>query len=87
MQPRNRLLSVLALVVFLSLFGWTIQGQSASKTTWEYKIVSIQVVDSSKSETILNNVGQQGWELVTYDPHEPSGYPTGAGDYYFKRAK
>jgi hypothetical protein len=75
-----------AIVLALGLLffaGWTARGQKQStpaaaappRVTWEYRVVS-------ESEKItLNDMGAQGWELVTV-------VMGGAQDvYYFKRAK
>lgn len=65
------------------LAGWTVLAQKQNdkqpsappKVVWEYKVVS-------ETEKIpLNDLGAQGWELVTVEMG-------GAQEvYYFKRAK
>lgn len=32
---------------------------------WEYKVVQARLRDGEVTETVLNELGQQGWELVT----------------------
>jgi lipopolysaccharide export system protein LptC len=75
-----------AIVLALSLLffaGWTARGQKQSastaaappRVTWEYKVVS------ESDKITLNEMGAQGWELVTV-------VMGGAQDvYYFKRVK
>ena len=63
--------------VFLSLIGWTVYGQKQSqpKAMWEYRVVS------ETDKISLNELGAQGWELVTVEMG-------GAQEvYYFKRTK
>jgi hypothetical protein len=65
----------------LILAGWTVYGQKKSvpapppRTVWEYKVVS------ETDKISLDEMGAQGWELVTVEMG-------GAQEvYYFKRAK
>lgn len=78
MKTRKNLSFILMALVILSLIGWTVYGQkqaTPAKVTWEYKVVS-------ETEKIsLNELGAQGWELVTVEMG-------GAQEvYYFKRMK
>jgi hypothetical protein len=69
--------ALLLMFCVLILAGWTGYGQKQGppKTVWEYKIVS----ESDKLS--LNDLGAQGWELVTVQMG-------GAQEvYYFKRSK
>jgi hypothetical protein len=64
MKAKINLPVILIAVVVLSLIGWTVYGQkpqSQPKVTWEYKVVS----ESDKLP--LNDLGAQGWELVTVE--------------------
>lgn len=82
MKAKINLPVILIAVVVLSFIGWTVYGQKPQtqpsqpkKVTWEYKVVS----ESDKLP--LNDLGAQGWELVTVEMG-------GAQEvYYFKRAK
>ncbi len=68
------ILIALSILIFA---GWTVNGQKQSqpKVTWEYKVVS------ETDKIALNDLGAQGWELVTVEMG-------GAQEvYYFKRAK
>lgn len=66
----------------LILAGWTVYGQQKKgvpapppRTVWEYKVVS------ETDKISLDELGAQGWELVTVEMG-------GAQEvYYFKRAK
>jgi hypothetical protein len=61
----------------LIVAGLTVHGQKPStpKVTWEYKVVS------ETDKISLNDLGAQGWELVTVEMG-------GAQEvYYFKRVK
>ncbi len=62
----------------LCLLGWTVYGQKPAapiRATWEYKVVS------ETDKVSLNDMGAQGWELVTVEMG-------GAQEvYYFKRSK
>ncbi len=66
----------------LMLAGWTVYGQKKSvpaptttRTVWEYKVIS------ETDKISLDEMGAQGWELVTVEMG-------GAQEvYYFKRAK
>lgn len=71
-------------LAMLCLFGWAMQGRSSQRIVWEYKIITIQ--DNLKSEAMLNELGQQGWELILHD-QQPPGYPASGGNYYLKRSK
>jgi hypothetical protein len=74
---------VILVALCVSIFaGWTVYAQKQSekqsappKVMWEYKVVS------ETDKIALNDLGAQGWELVTVEMG-------GAQEvYYFKRAK
>ena len=72
----NWALAMFALVILI-VVGWTVYGQkqSAPRVVWEYKVVS------ETDKISLNDMGAQGWELVTVEIG-------GAQEvYYFKRVK
>jgi hypothetical protein len=78
MRLKPCLFLMLAAIALIVLGGWSGYGQkqqSPSRTVWEYKIVN-------ESEKVsLNEMGAQGWELVTVAMG-------GAEEvYYFKRIK
>ncbi|MGB7922400.1 MAG: hypothetical protein WCF57_04070 [Pyrinomonadaceae bacterium] len=77
MRQKPYLFLMLAAIALIVLGSWAGYGQkqSPSRIVWEYKIVN-------ESEKIsLNEMGAQGWELVTVAMG-------GAEEvYYFKRVK
>ena len=77
MKSKSNWAIALLVFGFLTIAGWTVYGQkqSAPRTVWEYKVVS------ESDKTSLNDMGAQGWELVTVEMG-------GAQEvYYFKRVK
>jgi hypothetical protein len=72
---------IVTLVSLLCVIGWTVSAQkhSAKRVVWEYKI------ESSTSEEVFNQLGAQGWELVTVS--ETRQGESGNLNYCFKRAK
>jgi hypothetical protein len=84
MRSRAYWIAILMAIVFLSLFGWSMRGQGSSKTVWEYKYV--KVGDNNLAEKQLNELGAQGWELVTVVPRMSEGINYDGGVYYLKRA-
>lgn len=80
----------------LLLIGWASRGQEKTpqKATWEYKLVTgggVSPVDAARTEKMLNDLGAQGWELVSAQPYTEQ-FNTNRGaktvtryDYYFKR--
>jgi hypothetical protein len=88
MKAKFQWLIVVAAAALFCLAGWTgraqVQGtHSGARVTWEYK--TIQGSRALRDDQ-LNDMGAQGWELVTFDDGERGNgsYP---GTYYFKRAK
>ena len=62
------LLLVVVAVFAFSMIARTQQSAPAQKPAimWEYKVIRTEG-NLCASEPALNNVGQQGWELVAYD--------------------
>lgn len=87
MKKRLRLI-LLATVLLLTVVGWTSYGQRqrATQTNWEYKVVFAPGA-RAMTEKMLNDLGAQGWELVTFQQINQEGVTIGAGNYYFKRVK
>lgn len=86
------LLSLLLGVVVLGWAGWNSQAQTASKTTWEYKVVPVHGAFSASSMQIpekLDELGAQGWELVTIrtDERMQGNHRSVTDYYYFKRPR
>jgi hypothetical protein len=81
-------LAVAALLIF-GLAGWTASGQRtrpAAQAEWEYKIVYVPGA-RMLSEKALNELGAQGWELITFQQLNQEGATIGAGNVYLKRLK
>ena len=77
MKTKANWVIILLAMSFMIFVGWTVYGQkqSAPRTVWEYKVIS------ETDKTSLNDMGAQGWELVTVEMG-------GAQEvYYFKRVK
>lgn len=93
MKERSTWMFALVVVAFFCLSSWTTGANSSTtttKTTWEYKVVSIygpSETNPPPNPTELNNAGLEGWELVAVrsgnfpDAHSKQ-FRT---DYYFKR--
>jgi hypothetical protein len=89
MRTKSLVIAV-ALTALLTLVGWTVYGQRPpqrlSPTRWEYKVMYVPGV-RNMSEEMMNKLGAQGWELVTYQAINNEGGTIGAGNYFFKRAR
>ena len=89
MKTKIRLIAIAAIVLF-GLVGWTGYGQRqpqrVPQITWEYKVQYVPGV-RNMSEEMMNKLGAQGWELVTYQAINNEGGTIGAGNYFFKRAR
>lgn len=81
---KKSLYLVLTVIVLLSVLGWTGYGQKRStrRPSWEYLTVS---TGEAKYRELagLNELGTQGWELVSVGTTDNSGNVP----LYFKRAK
>jgi hypothetical protein len=74
---KNKLFLIIALISLLCLAGWTGHAAKPSPqpTVWQYKVLA-----NSWDEKDFNNLGAEGWELVSIDGSR--------GDYvraFFKR--
>jgi hypothetical protein len=88
MKTRIWFIGIVAAVLF-GLVGWTGFGQRTQRATqaaWEYKVVYVPGA-RNLSEKAMNDMGAQGWELVTFQPINNEGGTIGAGNYFFKRAR
>lgn len=65
--------------------GWSSQAQTSSRITWEYKVVTA----GGHRSLNLNELGSQGWELITIERDESASSTTRTviNNYYFKRPK
>jgi hypothetical protein len=82
---KTKYAALLGLLLILCFLGLTIQGQkqTPARTTWEYKSL---FSSSGDLAYVLNDLGAQGWELVTIDVNSNKNGLKGA-TYYLKRAK
>jgi hypothetical protein len=89
MKTKIWLIAVVMVALF-GLVGWTSYGQRqpqrAPQTTWEYKVLYVPGI-RNMSERMMNDLGAQGWELVTFQAINNEGGTIGAGNYFFKRAR
>jgi len=80
---RKRLMLVTAaLALSLLALGFTFKQ---SRPVWEYKALNVKL--DAKTERALNDLGVQGWELVSYSPYQSTGTTVDAGTFFFKRQK
>jgi hypothetical protein len=79
---------VIVAAVLFGLAGWTSYGQKQreERMTWEYRVVYAPGARNI-SESTMNQLGSQGWELVTFQAINNEGGTIGAGNYFFKRAR
>ena len=86
---RKVLLIAVAVAILCGLIGLSVYGQRPQRTPpikWEYKVVYVPGV-RNMSEQTMNDLGAQGWELVTFQAINNEGGTIGAGNYFFKRAR
>lgn len=88
---RKKICLALILVAALSVIGWTVKGQrrgasTAASPVWEYKVVYVPGARKMAEET-LNKMGEQGWEMITFQQINQEGVTIGAGNFYFKRQR
>lgn len=91
----KRIYLSLAMIAMLCLVGWNGFAQksnaAAARQTWEYKVVTAYgTTDVSPANTNkLNEMGAEGWELVSILSEESarSGATLRRAEFYFKRAK
>jgi hypothetical protein len=87
---------VIALSFALSLWrpsAHSAPQESPARTKWEYRVLTKTGYEESKLEAKLNQLGDQGWELVAIETAfaEPDPRPDGQviipPVYYLKRSK
>ena len=61
MRSKNARIFISLILSILLIVGWTVYGQRSApqRPVWEYKIAN------NLSEQQLNELGSQGWEMVT----------------------
>lgn len=89
MKKRSWWTMILVLVALLCLAGWTSGANTSSKTSWEYKVISIYSSTPNPATNVqqLNNAGAEGWELIAIRSGDfpQTGSQQVRTDYYFKR--
>lgn len=77
-----------ALILMLCCLGFTIRAQkeTSARSKWEYKSVFSTSADPAY---VLNDLGEQGWELVAIDVNSVDKHNAAIGGttYYLKRAR
>ena len=65
---------VVAIIVVAALFcaAW-MQNDQAKKRTWEYRYMTLSSGLDSQYEKILDQQGNEGWELIAADREQPGG--------------
>jgi hypothetical protein len=63
-----------------------IMDTSRSNAGWEYKVVRLGPSSSNASEELLNQLGGEGWDLVSFQASSARAYP-GEGTYTLKRPR
>lgn len=53
---------------------------------WEYKIVTLGPSTSQSGESLLNSLGDEGWDLIAFQPNNARAY-VGEGAYFLKRSR
>ena len=59
---------------------------SRNNAGWEYKVVKLGPSSSNASQDLLNQLGGEGWDLVSFQPTSARAYP-GEGTYTLKRPR
>lgn len=91
MKIKTQWLLVVIVTVFLCWIGWRTQAQNSAKDSWEYLVIyTVDNVKGNSSNINLNELGAQGWELVTSGTVEQKGHENfnfSTHHLYFKRKK
>jgi len=91
-NQRLILATIIGVFTLISVVSWGVRAQSASRVTWEYKIISSygpSMTNPPPNVQVLNEAGQDGWELVEtrsaeFPKTDSNQFRT---DYYLKRVK
>lgn len=78
----KKLAAAALLVATLFALGFRYQNRPAS---FEYKVLSIKL--DTRTEKTLNELGAQGWEVVSYAGYQSTGTTVDAGTFFLKRPK
>jgi hypothetical protein len=85
MKQKVLWLLLIMAIASASWAGWTGRAQGTPRNSWEYKVVPV----TDDGATVLNDLGTEGWELVTIRTQEQSAGNVRyvRGYYYFKRPR
>ena len=66
---RQKLILTLAAFLMIGVLSWGAHSQNSkvTKTSWEYMLLGF--VNSDETQKKLNELGAQGWEVVTVSDH------------------
>lgn len=79
------LLTIVLLISYLSGIAGAARGRSSVKNQWQYKTVEIRLNSVGEPERTLNQLGDEGWEVVHLRVDENT---AGLGGHYLlKRIK
>jgi hypothetical protein len=83
----SKLVLVVAAITLLCFIAWSSQGQGSSRRTWEYKVITVYGTAGTPPPNLtqFNDMGSQGWELVTVLSESVSEKRQIKVEYYFKR--
>jgi len=78
---RTKVHLAISIIILLCIAGWAgySQQQRPSRTVWEYKYIN------DAGEAQLNELGAQGWELVSATSWAREN--SGGTNFFFKRVK
>lgn len=93
MKTRTYVLSLLVAAVLFAA-GWTGSAQKPGRQTVQWEYMSLNSNSSLNRNSVrfngdvtLNELGGQGWELVSVAAFNPTESSLGGTVFYFKRAK
>lgn len=68
---KTKLAVLTILFTLLCLAGWVGRGwaqkTNPDRKVWEYKVGAVSVLDGSTLQSRLNELGEEGWELVAVE--------------------
>jgi hypothetical protein len=84
-----RLTVLVTLFAFVCFLGWVGRGWAQKTNTnhpvWEYKVGAISILDNTSLQNQLNQLGEEGWDLVAVENVSYTAPPSIV--FYLKRGK